>query len=272
VRSVVHRGALVAVYLADSKRVDPPAAPAGAPEQTQLLQEAAPSAEPCSYQTTGATSSTPNSEGQESIDCAACRTETEPSQREKFEALREQLRVGVQIVSTPQLFPTPPNLAARMVRIADPKEGARVLEPSAGTGRILRAIREHAQQTLFGMHIVRTAVEINSRLCDALRIMESGAEIHNRDFLECGEELGKFDSIIMNPPFAGAQDIAHIKNARNMLAPGGTLVAICADGARQNEQLRPLVHACGGMWEPLPAGTFQDAGTGVKTVLLTLHG
>lgn len=75
----------------------------------------------------------------------------------------------------------------------------------------------------------------------------------------------------MNPPFANGADIAHILHARRFLAPGGRLVAICAGGPRQAAKLRPLVEACGGEWEPLPAGTFKDAGTGVSTVLLTLY-
>lgn len=249
VRTIVRGGRLQPVYITDQKRTDPaqvqdepqPAEPLQT-EPADLKQEATPA-------------------------------RYEPAPRNEFDAMKEQLRQGVQIVSAPQLFPTPASLAARMVRIADPKEGARVLEPSAGTGRILRAIREHAQQTLFGMNYARTAVEINSQLCSALRVSEDAcAEILNRDFLECGAELGQFDAILMNPPFANAQDIAHIKHARAMLAPGGVLVAICANGPRQNEQLRPLVHACGGMWEPLPKGTFEESGTGVNAVLLTLHG
>jgi tRNA G10 N-methylase Trm11 len=44
---------------------------------------------------------------------------------------------GVQIVIVPQLFPTPPELADRMVELADIRPGQQVLEPSAGTGRIM---------------------------------------------------------------------------------------------------------------------------------------
>ena len=74
----------------------------------------------------------------------------------------------------------------------------------------------------------------------------------------------------MNPPFEHGADIKHIVHARSLLKPGGRLVAICANGPRQNEMLRPLVDACSGTWEELPAGTFT--GTGVRAVLLTLTG
>lgn len=96
-----------------------------------------------------------------------------------------------------------------------------------------------------------------------------------RDFLElsagAGEPgcIGRFDVVLMNPPFENGADIAHIVHAHGMLASGGRLVAICANGPRQNEKLRPLVEAAGGTWEALPADMFAGEGTTVRTVLLT---
>jgi hypothetical protein len=52
-----------------------------------------------------------------------------------------------------------------------------------------------------------------------------------------------------------------------MLKPGGRLVAICANGPRQNDQLKPL-----GTWEVLPADTFKEQGTNVNTALLVVEG
>lgn len=182
----------------------------------------------------------------------------------QFAELRNALKQGVQVVVAPQLFATSHILAARAVVLAKIERGSKVLEPSAGTGRILRAIRE-----ITGGGAVRTAVEINSRLCDVLRISEAGAEVYNRDFLQCGPELGSFDAVIMNPPFVDASDIKHILHALPMLKPGGRMVAICADGPRQNAQLRPLVEERGGTWEQLPKGTFSESGTEASTVLLS---
>jgi hypothetical protein len=59
-------------------------------------------------------------------------------------------------------------------------------------------------------------------------------------------------------------------HALKMLKPGGRLVAICANGPRQNDKLRPIVEARGGIWEKLPSDTFIGAGTSVRTVLLML--
>lgn len=52
--------------------------------------------------------------------------------------------------------------------------------------------------------------------------------------------------------------------------PLGRKSRLCANGPRQNDKLRPLVEARGGIWEELPSDTFIGAGTGVRTVLLML--
>jgi hypothetical protein len=59
------------------------------------------------------------------------------------------------------------------------------------------------------------------------------------DFLECNGDLGTFDRIVMNPPFANADGIKHIMHAMKMMKPGGRLVAICANGPRQHDKLKP---------------------------------
>jgi hypothetical protein len=45
------------------------------------------------------------------------------------------------------------------------------------------------------------------------------------------------------------------------------IVAICANGPRQNDKLRPIVEARGGIWEELPSDTFISTSTSVRTVL-----
>jgi len=227
--------------------------------------------EPCGYQTTATTCSKPNVAGHQAIDCATCETGTAQNEAAKaaaenpaaaFQAMRDQLKAGgVQVVSAPQLFPTPARLAARMVELADIEPGMRVLEPSAGTGRILDQLPE-------GCEVV--AVEINASLGGRLDATRRAVVIG--DFLQCTPETlwGSFDRILMNPPFANADDIKHIRHALDFLKPGGKLVAICANGPRQNAQLRPLVEQHGGEWEDLPPDTFADSGTAVNTALFTL--
>jgi SAM-dependent methyltransferase len=175
---------------------------------------------------------------------------------------------------TLQAFYTPSELAIRMARkLGDMGQlgGKRFLEPSAGAGDILWAVVRNSG----GMARIRqlVAVEIDpgsvmelqrQRFAD-LYSTEENFLVVEADFLAwMSREL--FDGVAMNPPFHGGQDIDHIKHALGFLRPGGRLVAICANGPKQQEQLKPLCTT----WEELPEGTFREAGTNVRTVLLTI--
>lgn len=172
-------------------------------------------------------------------------------------------------VSAFQLFQTPPEIAARLVSAVGNLAGLRVLEPSAGLGRILDAIANAGNRPASVV-----AVEMAPNLAAELyRQDRAGVVLMQGDFLERTRgELGEFDAVIMNPPFHLRADIKHILHAREFLKPGGTLAAICMDTPHRETALRPLVDASGGIWETLPAGTFRAEGTQVGTILLTLKG
>jgi SAM-dependent methyltransferase len=195
---------------------------------------------------------------------------TEMLQRAK--ELRDQLGGGVKVVSVNQLFPTPPELAARMVAEAAIEKGHDVLEPSAGTGCLLDAMPGGAQVT---------AVEIDGRLTEALRVRfgcvdhdSPSLRVIGGDFLSLTPDnhathgLGLFDRVVMNPPFKDAEDIRHIRHAWQFVRPGGRLVALCANGPRQNDQLRPWVFDRGGSWYDLGPGQFD--GTQVSVIMLSV--
>jgi 16S rRNA G1207 methylase RsmC len=157
------------------------------------------------------------------------------------------------VFSSFNLFPTPPDLATRVVKLADIEPHHRILEPSAGTGNLIRALYQAGAN-----HI--TAVEIDTSMCEYLRgFVES---VHCADFLAWSTNL-KFDRIVMNPPFKNGSDIKHIKRAIELLAPGGKLVSICANGPRQREQLKPIAKE----WIELPRGSFKSEATNVETAV-----
>lgn len=181
-----------------------------------------------------------------------------PPERTEFDDLKDTLKEGIKTVSAPQLFPTPEPIAVKMVELAEIEPGHDVLEPSAGTGNLLKSlpcIRPNGSVT---------AIEINQNLKPYIEPWADNIIID--DFLNC-HEIGNFDRIIMNPPFSNAADIKHIKHAMTFLKPGGRLVALCANGPRQNEQLRPLADH----WEVLPEGSFKQAGTNVNIALMVIN-
>lgn len=166
-------------------------------------------------------------------------------------------------VSAFQLFQTPAHVAVRLVALLGDNVRGRVLEPSAGLGRILDAIQPFAP-------VATVAVEMAAACAGELfRQERAGVRILQRDFLTVTpEEVGQFDAIAMNPPFHMRADVRHILHARKFLAPGGILAAICMAGPHRERDLRPLCET----WEDLPAGTFKSEGTPVGAILLTIRG
>jgi len=144
--------------------------------------------------------------------------------RTDIEAMRAAVKAGVQVVTAPQLFPTPPDVAARMVSLASLASGMRVLEPSADTDRLLEALPgvvPYGQVRQAALQVV--AVEVNPTLAARLACSGLAGTVRCANFLQCSadtEDVGISDAVLMNPPFAQGADIAHIKHALTMLKPG----------------------------------------------------
>lgn len=186
-------------------------------------------------------------------------------QRPRFERLAKRHSNGTapRAVAAFNLFQTPPAIAARMVQAlgALPPD-ARVLEPSAGLGRLLDALRVNPCGGV-------VAVEIAPQCAGELyRQDRPGVKIMQRDFLTVTpEETGLFDAVIMNPPFHLRADVRHILHAREFLKPGGRLVALCLDTDHRRAALRSLASS----WEQLPGRSFKGEGTAVNVVMLTIE-
>lgn len=113
-------------------------------------------------------------------------------------------------------FPTPSTIAAQMVAAADLRAHHRVLEPSAGMGCLVDAVRAS------GFTGEIDAVELHRHLCGILET--KGIAHHCHDFLDWRK--GGYDRILMNPPYERRQAIKHIEHAFSLLAPGGVIVAL----------------------------------------------
>jgi phospholipid N-methyltransferase len=241
----------VAVYLTDQKRVDPPA-PA---ERVKLERKFAAPPSPPAAETIPAPAETKPAE-----------SETAPAA--DFEAMRQSLKAGVQVVTAPQLFPTPAALAERMAEIAGIEPHHRCLEPSAGTGVLLEKMV---------VSVPAVAVEINGTLAAGLKAKYAGCDVHQGDFMEMSmaDLRGPFDRILMNPPFANGQDVEHVRHAFEMLKPGGRLVAVMCEGPffrsdRKSEAFRGWLAEQDHTAEELPADTFESSGTSVRTRLVVM--
>jgi len=178
-------------------------------------------------------------------------------------ALERKMRISESKI--PGFFPTPTRIADRMVTAADVRPGDRVLEPSAGTGRLADA----AQAAGATVHVAESSHLLREELT------ARGHQLVGEDALRIS---GTYDKILMNPPFENGQDIAHVRHAfEHNLAPGGTLVSVMGEGAFFREraadrEFRDLLDDHGHS-EKLPEGTFKegDHPTGVSTRMVVLH-
>lgn len=183
--------------------------------------------------------------------------------RPRFDRMAQRHENGTapRAVTAFQLFQTPAAIANRLVALLALHSGARVLEPSAGLGRLLDALTPfHPSEVVAVEMSAACAGELYAQARPRVLLMQ-------RNFLDLTPAtLGAFDAVAMNPPFHFRDDIRHILHARQFLKPGGTLAALCMDTPQRFTALRPIAAT----WEPLPAATFAKEGTHVPTVLLTI--
>lgn len=174
-----------------------------------------------------------------------------------------------------QYYATPDHIAERMVAEANITDGCRILEPSAGEGAILSRILERIHDWELKCQI--TAVELNPDRAKVLYDCWSNegrdVTVYHGDFLDF--EPAQFDRIIANPPFRGGQDIEHVRHMLKILAPGGRLVTITSPSWTfkdddDSTQFRELLQTMEHDQQELPAGSFLQSGTDVRTVLLTI--
>lgn len=169
-------------------------------------------------------------------------------------------------------YPTPDAVTQECLQHLYIREGARVLEPSAGTGNMVRHLLTRGARV--------DAVEIHPDRVQALRqIGDPRLTVHGRNFLTM-TPTGDYDFVVMNPPFYGTHWMEHVVHAFDFLKPGGTLVAVLPISAelgesKKHETFRAWAknhsRGYGAMFSDLPAESFAASGTRVNTVTLTLR-
>ncbi|PMB11638.1 SAM-dependent methyltransferase [Fischerella thermalis CCMEE 5273] len=162
-------------------------------------------------------------------------------------------------------FPTPPDVCKRLIQLAEINENSRILEPSAGSGCITKAIVEKYPQ------VDLEVVEINPTL---RRILElKGFNLVGRDFPSYTTD-NLYSHVIMNPPFS--QLLEHIYHAWKLIKSGGILITIVPESVffnRKYQDFKEWLESWNAYDESLPKNAFIKSNnpTGVTTRIIKMH-
>ena len=175
----------------------------------------------------------------------------------------------VNIQKETQFFATPKAQAVRLVESLGPKfvVGARVLEPSAGDAAIADVAKEMGASSV---------VTIENWSINAEVLRSKGYDPIERDFLEVRpEQTGLFQAVLMNPPFSGRQDIAHVRHALSFLNPDGRLGAITSvqyetSSVKDSQRFKTLLELASAETRTIERGAFKESGTTVATSMITI--
>lgn len=116
----------------------------------------------------------------------------------------------------PDFYPTPREVIEKML-IDDSPADMVVLEPSAGSGNIARALRDAGAAEVL-------TCEIDPNLQPILR--RDGFRLIASDFMTVtAEQISHVNMIVMNPPFS--QGVRHIRHAYDIAPAGCCIVALC---------------------------------------------
>lgn len=195
-----------------------------------------------------------------------------------------------------QFFATPENLCDYLVNLAKLDEDHSVLEPSAGQGAIVEAIRKQMPNMMVECYELMPQNQ-------SILMGVGGVIFMGENFLtDCDD---KFDRIVANPPFTKGQDIEHLRKMYDLLEDEGLVVCITSTGWMRSTYKLPTAFR---EWlnddeeegssenfdwgrferigtdaqfyrkngdrvyiEMVDAGTFKESGTGVRTVIVVIE-
>lgn len=103
-----------------------------------------------------------------------------------------------QVYRNYEKFFTYPETADQMARLLRPQSGETILEPSAGNGALIKAVKRLCNDCII------TAIELDQRWENELT--EIADLVHIGDFLK-NNDYSKYDKLIANPPFGNDTDL-----------------------------------------------------------------
>lgn len=167
-----------------------------------------------------------------------------------------------------QFFATPTKVADNVSKcLGKIKDGAKILEPSAGQGALIKAVQRRNKNVKFDAF---EAMQENKKVLQKLQ----NVTIVGDDFLQSDISV-KYDYIIANPPFSKNQDVTHVLRMYEHLSCGGRLVAIMSphwqhSQDKTSQQFRDFLQSVGGVVHEIDEGAFAESGTNIKTYFVVI--
>lgn len=182
--------------------------------------------------------------------------------------IEEYLGTGKNKKKELQFFQTPPEVAQKLVEKSDLKNGLKILEPSAGSGALIKAALDQIQEAeiyyceIWDIKRGEIAKELPQAVCVGF------------DFLDLNGGQ-KYDRIIANPPFSKNSDIKHVTKMIELLNDGGKLVTIMSPHFtfaqdKASKEFRKLLDKYDHEITDIEAGAFSSSGTQIATKLVCL--
>jgi phospholipid N-methyltransferase len=167
-----------------------------------------------------------------------------------------------------QFFPTPQDLAEKMVHLADVKNHHSILEPSAGQGAIINEIISvsDVQPAIYELMDLNVDILEKKGLC---------VNLIGRDYMK-DNDGAQYDRIIANPPFAKNQDIDHIMKMFENCKNGGRIVTLSSRHWQHSQNkketaFREFLESVDCEIEEIESGAFKESGTNISTLLLIIN-
>lgn len=170
-------------------------------------------------------------------------------------------RASTEVSKDLQFYATPEAVTNRILNSICIHEETTILEPSAGDGQIMDAIRKAEPRAIL------TGAEVHPGRAKQAR--QKGHSVMTVNFLETHPDP-RFDFVIMNPPFYGLHWKKHLEHARKFLKPEdsarrtGILVCILPATAFYDGHLEAM-GISERAWTDLPVASFSESGTNVPT-------
>lgn len=162
-----------------------------------------------------------------------------------------------------QFFETPPKIVELLIKLSGIKSGDRVLEPSAGKGRIAKKLLD------IGCKV--DTCEIHEPFRQTLISM--GCRVFIGDFLGFPND-NNYSHIIANPPFTRQQDIDHVNKMIDICK--GRVVSVMSASVlfRENhktQKFRERINSFNSRFIELPNSSFKESGTMINACIVVIN-